>query len=88
MAGDVLALESEQAAGEPLLRPVMRNGKRLPDVETLEQARSRCRADLMRLPPELAALEPAVTPYPVAVSEALQALAAAMDREQEAASGN
>jgi nicotinate phosphoribosyltransferase len=83
MAGDVLTLESDHRAGEPLLRPVMRGGRRQADVESLEQARSRCHADLMRLPPELAALEPAATPYPVAVSDALQALAAVVDREQE-----
>jgi nicotinate phosphoribosyltransferase len=88
MAGDVLALQSEHAAGEPLLRPVMRNGQRLGDVETLEQARGRCRADLMRLPPELAALEPSPTPYPVTVSDALKALAEACDREHASASGD
>jgi nicotinate phosphoribosyltransferase len=86
MAGDVLALQSEHIAGEPLLRPVMRNGKRLADVETLEQARSRCHADLMRLPPALAALEPAPRPYPVTVSDALKGLAEACDREQATAS--
>jgi nicotinate phosphoribosyltransferase len=85
MAGDVLTLESDPRAGEPLLRPVMRGGRRQADVESLEQARSRCRADLLRLPAELAALEPAAAPYPVTVSDALQALAAAVDREQAAA---
>jgi nicotinate phosphoribosyltransferase len=85
MAGDVLTLESDRRDGEPLLRPVMRAGRRQADVESLEQARSRCHADLMRLPPELAALDPAANPYPVAVSDALQALAAAVDREQDAA---
>ena len=84
MAGDVLTLDSDPRAGEPLLRPVMRAGRRQADVESLEQARSRCHADLMRLPPELAALEPAATPYPVSVSDPLQALAAAVDREQDA----
>jgi nicotinate phosphoribosyltransferase len=87
MVGDVLALDSDHLAGEPLLRPVMRAGKRQADVETLEQARTRCHADLMRLPAELVTLEPAATPYPVSVSDALQTLAAAVDREQDSASG-
>jgi nicotinate phosphoribosyltransferase len=86
MAGDVLTLMSDHCAGEPLLRPVMRGGRRQADVETLEQARSRCHADLMRLPAELTGLEPATTPYPVTVSDALQALAAAVDREQDSPS--
>jgi len=84
MAGDLLALEHEQAPGEPLLRPVMRAGKRLPGLEGLGQARERCRAELARLPPPLRQLDPAPL-YPVAVSEALQALAAEVDREQTGA---
>jgi nicotinate phosphoribosyltransferase len=88
MAGDLLTLDTDQAQGEPLLRPVMLGGKRMADVETLEQARSRCHADLMRLPPELHALEPASIPYPVTVSDALKALAEAVDREQVSAAGS
>jgi nicotinate phosphoribosyltransferase len=87
MAGDLLTLESHHAAGEPLLRPVMRAGRRLADVEGLEQARSRCKADLLRLPPALRALEPAQL-YPVTVSEPLRALAEAVDRDHAAEAAN
>jgi nicotinate phosphoribosyltransferase len=84
MVGDLLALEHEAGAGEPLLRAVVRAGKRLPGLETLTQARERCKAQLARLPDSLRALEPAPL-YPVAVSEPLQALAAEVDRQQAAA---
>ncbi len=87
MVGDLLALEHEAGAGEPLLRAVVRAGKRLPGLETLTQARERCKAQLARLPDSLRALEPAPL-YPVAVSEPLQALAAEMDRQQAAAAGS
>jgi nicotinate phosphoribosyltransferase len=79
MSGDVLALESERGLGQPLLKPVMRAGKRLPGLETLSQARERCRAELGHLPDALRLLEP-VPPYPVAVSESLKALADEVDR--------
>jgi nicotinate phosphoribosyltransferase len=85
MSGDLLALEQEGGSGEPLLRQIMRAGQRLPGLETLEQARSRCRLDLARLPPALRELEPAA-PYPVAVSGPLRALADSVDREQAEAS--
>jgi nicotinate phosphoribosyltransferase len=84
MSGDLLALERERAAGEPLLRQVMRAGKRLPGLETLTQARERCRAELARLSQPLRALEPAPL-YPVTVSDALEALAVEVDRGQGAA---
>jgi len=60
---------------------VMRGGKRLPDLETLTQARSRAAAELARLPDALRSLEPAPA-YPVTVSERLRALADEVDREQ------
>ena len=85
MSGDLLALEHERDSGEPLLRQIMRAGQRLPGLETLEQARERCRIELTRLPPALRELEPAA-PYPVAVSGSLRALADSVDREQAAAS--
>ncbi len=86
MSGDLLALEDERGGGEPLLRPIMRAGQRLPGLETLEQARDRCRIELTRLPPALRELEVAQTPYPVAVSAALRALADSVDQQQAAAS--
>jgi nicotinate phosphoribosyltransferase len=84
MAGDLLALEDEGGDGEPLLRPAMRDGQRVQPADDLLQARERCRRDLERLPQPLRALEPAAA-YPVQVSDALQRLAAEVDRRQAAA---
>lgn len=83
MSGDLLTLEQDAQPGEALLEPVMRAGRRLAGLETLEQARSRAREQLARLPEALRALEPA-TLYPVTVSNALKALAEDVDREQAA----
>lgn len=83
MVGDLLALEDEAADGEPLLRAVMRSGRRLQPADSLPQARERCRRELERLPPPLRALEPAEA-YPVQVSDAVQRLAAEVDRRQAA----
>jgi nicotinate phosphoribosyltransferase len=85
MRGDVLALEHERDSGEPLLRQIMRAGQRLPGLETLEQARERCRAELSRLPPALRELD-AAPPYPVAVAASLRALADSVDRQQDTTS--
>jgi nicotinate phosphoribosyltransferase len=83
MSGDLLGLEDESIGGEPLLRKVMQGGKRLPGLETLAEARERCRTELSRLPAALRELEPAPA-YPVTVSDALRELAERVDREQTA----
>lgn len=69
-AHDVVTLETDAQAGEPLLRPVMRAGKRLPQPD-LRQARKHCLAQLARLPG---------AGYPVEISTALRALADEVDR--------
>jgi len=84
MSGDLLTLDGDVQPGEPLLTPVMRGGRRLPGLETLEQARNRARGQLKRLPEALRSLEPAPA-YSVTVSNTLKALAAEVDREQAAA---
>ena len=81
MSGDLLTLETDKQPGEALLRPVMRAGKRLPDLEKLTQARARAAAELARLPDALRSLEPAPA-YPVTVSDRLKALADEVDRDQ------
>jgi len=83
MSGDVLTLDQDPHPGEALLKPVMRGGHRLPGLETLDQARTRAREQLARLPEALRSLEPAPL-YPVAVSNTLKALAEEVDREQAA----
>jgi nicotinate phosphoribosyltransferase len=68
--GDVVTLEGDAQAGEPLIVPVMKQGRRLPQP-TLEEARAHCLAQLARLP---------AFPYPVEISPALRALAGEVDR--------
>ncbi|HMN64953.1 MAG TPA: nicotinate phosphoribosyltransferase [Burkholderiaceae bacterium] len=78
-ARDRVGLADDAGDGEPLLQPVMRAGRRLPSTGTLAQARSRCAAQLARLPEALRALEPAASPYPVEISDTLRALAREVD---------
>jgi len=84
MSGDLLTLEGDVHPGDPLLKPVMRSGRRLPGLETLEEARARARHQLARLPDALRELEPA-PPYPVVIADTLKTLAEEVDRGQSAA---
>jgi nicotinate phosphoribosyltransferase len=71
---DVLARHDEAACGRPLLVPVMQGGVRLPAGRvTLDEARACARRERETLPPRLRALAPAVPPYRVDISAALQA---------------
>lgn len=79
IAGDSVQLDDEPPAGEPLLRPCMRAGRRVPPAPTLQQARDRCADQLARLPDALRALSPVSEPYPVAISDGLRALAREVD---------
>jgi nicotinate phosphoribosyltransferase len=79
MNGDILSLESDKQAGEALIVPVMRNGKRIEPSPTLAQIRERAARDLARLPEALRKLEAA--DYPVKVADALKTMAAKADAE-------
>ena len=79
MAGDVLAVEGDDMAGEPLIVPVMRNGRRLRPPEPLAAIRERAKRELERLPESLRRLAPDAT-YPVEVAPELSALADEVDR--------
>ncbi len=69
---DVLARHGEQLAGRPLLRPVMRDGKRVPDTSpSLREIREHARRELERLPSALRSLEPVNPPYRVEASPVL-----------------
>jgi nicotinate phosphoribosyltransferase len=69
---DRVALESEPAEGaEPLLIPVMREGKRVGRPETVESAREYCRAGLARLPKSCRQINQSAI-YPVRYSKALK----------------
>jgi nicotinate phosphoribosyltransferase len=78
MAGDVLALEGESHAGVPLLRLVMRNGRRLVAATPLKDVRDYAVRQIAALPAPLRALEEAER-YPVSVSDALRELTRRVD---------
>jgi nicotinate phosphoribosyltransferase len=73
--GDLLTLIDDEQEGTALLGPVMRSGRCVAALPSLQDARAATLDRLSKLPPELAALTEA-EPYPVTVSERLKALAA------------
>ncbi|NDP39809.1 MAG: nicotinate phosphoribosyltransferase [Rhodoferax sp.] len=80
MAGDRLTTVDDAAPGEPLLVPVMWQGRRLANVPGLNAVREHARAEAARLPASLRALTPAAAPYCVTVAPPLKQLAAEVDR--------
>ena len=68
-----------QAAGEGLLVEVMRNGRRSVPSPALPALREHCSNEMRALPAQLRELSPAVAPYPVSISDTLQAMAAGID---------
>ncbi len=87
LAADTIGLEGEALPGEPLLVPVMRDGRRLHPPESLEAIRRRLADNLARLPGELRGLAPA-TPLHPDVSAGLRELARAADRGTTAAASS
>jgi nicotinate phosphoribosyltransferase len=83
MAGDLIARDGDRQDGEPLLEPVMRNGRRIKPAPTLDDIRRRAREQLQRIPEALRALTPAAI-YPVEVAGELNELAADVDRRIKA----
>jgi nicotinate phosphoribosyltransferase len=71
MAGDTIARADETLPGTPLLKQVMRAGRRIEAAEPLADIRTRCLSEIAALPPTISSLEKAARPYPVAVSAAL-----------------
>ena len=80
MTGDVLTLRDDRQAGEPLLIPVMRNGRRLGAPPTLDDIRQKAARGLAQLPEPLRGLGEGKTRFPVTVAPALIALAEEVDR--------
>ena len=76
-ARDVVTVEGDAQSGEPLLKPVMLRGRRLPQPN-LGAARAHAAAQLARLPERLRVLTPA-EPHPVEIAPALRALAEEVD---------
>jgi nicotinate phosphoribosyltransferase len=79
MRRDILSLEEDEQAGEPLIELVMKGGRRLTPQPTLAEIRARAARSLERLPGPLRGLEPGAS-YPVEVADALKRLAAEVDR--------
>lgn len=71
---DVIARADEEQPGRPLLRTVMEGGRRVePDITDLDEARKRARREIALLPDRIRALDDADPPYPVEVSDSLEA---------------
>lgn len=83
MAGDLIARDGDSQDGEPLIEPVMRNGRRIKPAPTLDDIRRRAQEQLERIPDALRALTPAAI-YPVEVAGELDELAADVDRRIKA----
>lgn len=80
MVGDTIALESEAVDGAPLLAPVIRHGRLIAPLPTLDESRERAVENLAALPEPLRRLEEG-GPYAVEISAGLRDLAAHMDAE-------
>ena len=79
MARDLIAEAGEACAGQPLLKPVMRSGRRVAPAASLAAIRAHAARELAALPEPLRRLEPGAA-YPVKVSQRLVDLAAEVDR--------
>ena len=70
---DLVCRHDEDPGGEPLLREVLREGRRTPaGRETLKDCRERAKAQLACLPGSLRTLDKSVSPYLVEISEGLK----------------
>ena len=76
---DVVTTLDDHQPGEPILQPVMTEGRRLMPSQKLTESRQRAATQLSLLPDSLRSLE-TDRPYDVQISHALQGLAKAVDR--------
>ncbi|HUG39261.1 MAG TPA: hypothetical protein VMM12_02190, partial [Longimicrobiales bacterium] len=82
---DTITRAGEVAAGEPLLRAVMREGRRLEAGRaSLEEARRHAASQIRSLPQRLRLLTRADPAYPVQISRALRAFQEEVTREARA----
>jgi nicotinate phosphoribosyltransferase len=75
---DLLTTADDVRSGLPLLSQVMKEGRRLGPLPTLDEIREYAAAQMMALPEHLRALDPAPA-YPVTISERLMELARIVD---------
>jgi nicotinate phosphoribosyltransferase len=81
MKKDLLTLRDETSAGgEPLLKPFMRNGKRIIGEVSLLESRALAVAQLSRLPLNLRQMAD-FSPYPVEISTQIKSLARKVDEQ-------
>ena len=80
MEGDTVTTEGDLLAGEPLVVPVMRDGRRIGPTTGLTEARERATRALASLPDALRKLDPAQPPYRVEISSGLVQLAHEVDQ--------
>ena len=85
MARDLIALADERHRAAALLRPVMRQGRRLDGLPDLAASRDHARTQLDCLPRPLAELRGAR--YPVEIAARLRELAERLDRQSSAGQG-
>ena len=78
---DVLTVGDDRQEGEPLLRPVLRGGKRLEGPLALSALREYTTRQLRRLPQGLRTLDQATEPFKISISGSLQSLALAVDEQ-------
>ncbi len=78
MQGDVITLVDDPQEGEPLVEPVLVQGRRTGTAPGLAEVRERAARSLASLPPALAAGHSAPA-YPVTIATALERLAAEVD---------
>ena len=76
---DLVTTVQDTGAGEPLLHPVMTEGRRLVPAQKLSEVRERAATQLARLPDSLRRLE-CGRPYDVRIAQPLQDLARAVDQ--------
>jgi len=79
LAHDILTTHHDQPPGEPLLRPIMKEGRPLASSPDLAEVRRHMAAQLGQLPESLRALEIAPA-YDVRISSRLHTLAQQVDR--------
>lgn len=70
-AGDHVTRADETADGEPLLVPIVRGGRLVQPLPTLQEIRARCRDQLAALPRRLRPLD-ARPDYPITYSDSLE----------------
>jgi nicotinate phosphoribosyltransferase len=73
LAKDIIGLQDESIKGQILLKPVMKNGKRLQPPESLEAIRQRFKYEFSRLADDVKAIERPGR-FPVEISPELENL--------------